>query len=185
MHELREGCPYTGAIPSQETWQFNYRADAYELIGFLRSPSAAEKRDVANGVAQFALLPLPPEAPDAICLAHRFGTMPWSDSLYSWHLVQQVRPEQATIPESLGEGQRALLTVFLVDIRTRTVASRIRAVTLSPEFTQALHGAIRHQSAMPWCGATEYIRQEQALYTRYPDSADIASSATIRCTGGR
>lgn len=173
------GQPYNPALPMppQDTWQYNYRQDQHELVGFIARPTMAETADYRHGGAEFALV----VQRDLIALAMRFGRQQWSDALYSWHLVPE--PER-TLPETDLPERRILLTVIVVD-RADGRVSVLRAVTLSPEFTRALHTAIRDQSARPWPGQAEYDRQIAALYARYPDSADLARAASVRCVGGQ
>lgn len=182
MHVYVVGQLYHPARRSwpQDSWQYNYRGGEHELVVFIRRPGTAEMSAFKSGQAQFALAALPPEAPDVIALAVRFGGMPWSDALYSWHLVPE---DQRRIPETDLPEQRILLSVVVVDCADGIVLA-LRGMTLSPEFTRALHAAIRDQSARPWPGEREYGRQIQALYARYPTSEALARAAAVRCNGG-
>lgn len=182
LHTTEVGQPYRGAFPPEDSWQYNFRGGQHELVGFILRPKASEVREIRSGRAEFALVALPPEAPDAIALALKFGSLPWSDAIYSWHLV----PEGQRVPprlEDLTPTSRALVPMLLVDRGSRIILAG-RGLTFSPEFTRALHAAIREQAARPWPGETEYGRQLQALYARYPSSEELAAAATVRCVGG-
>jgi hypothetical protein len=159
--------------------QYNFRDGAHELLLWLGSPSPAEVADIRQGEAEFALVVEPP----VIVLLYRFGrSIRWSDAPYSWH---RVPAGQRTLPEPLPEGEegRALLQIVLVDAATGIVRA-LRAVTLAPAFTAALHLAIREQARQPW-DSNAYDRALQRLYARYPTSEAMLAQAAARTTGGR
>lgn len=176
---IEVGKPYRGAFPPQDSFQYNFRGGQHELVAFVSRPTMVESQELRKGTVQFALL----TEGDLIVLCIRFGSMPWSDAVYSIHLVP---PDEAGLPDPGDEGgeKRALLTVIGVDRGSRNVLA-LRAVTFSAEFTAALHEAIRAQASRPFPGDAEYSRQIADLYRRYPRSADMVRDARARCTGGQ
>lgn len=183
MHDYRVGQPYS---PTRRGWpeiaQYNYRQGGHELVLFFRSPTSREIRAVRQGAAEFALY----HHEDLVVLLYRFGPpgegVPWSDAPYTWHLVP---PEQRTLPpagDELGPEARALLSVILVDAGTGIVRA-LRQVSLSPEFTRALHDAIREQAARTWSEPV-YDAQVDMLYGRYPTTEALLAAARARTAGG-
>lgn len=177
MNRLAVGEPY---IPGKTSWpevvEYNYDLNGHELRLFFGSPTDQEIRSVRRSPVHLALLV---EGP-VIYLVWRFeGFGSWSDGPFSIHLVPADR--RATPPVSSGE-QRALLQIVLVDAHTGILRA-IRAVTLPPHATQRLHAAIREQEAQPF-DRRAYDAALQALYRRYPDSADMARAAEILVKGG-
>jgi len=165
--------------PGRTTWpeasQYNYRRREHELLLFLGAPSPREVDSIRHGDAEFALCVKPP----LILFIYRFHpAMPWSDAPYSWHLVPQADRQ---IPPTLEEGQRALLSVVLVDSLTGII-SAMRQLTLSPEFTHGLHEAITEQAAQSW-DPVVYDRALNRLYGA-ASSATLANTAALRCHGG-
>lgn len=75
-----------------------------------------------------------------------------------------------------------LLHVILVNAMGGLLEA-LRTVSLSPEFTARLFAAIRRQAGAPWDRAA-YDRQLQDLYRRYPQTADLVATCSIRCEGG-
>ncbi len=176
-HAIAKDAPYPSAVPDRDTWQYNYRADTHELVGFFAPPRAEEIAAVERGEARFALLPYR----DVLVLAVRFGDLPWSDAAYSWHLVP---PEQRTLPDPVVPPQRRFLLVALVDRTSRRYAARPRMVSFTPSFTQALHRAIRDQAARAWPGDEAYDEQLAELYRRYPTTDALVEAAIAQCRGG-
>lgn len=178
---LSVGAPY---LAGRTTWPdgtslFSVSPGGYELACFLSAPSAREVRSYrAGSPCRFGLAVHPP----VLFLLYQFGELPWSDSPYSIRLLP---PERQHLPETAGlEDPHALLTVILVDAATGLVRS-IRAVTLSPAFTAALHLAIDDQRTGPWPGPAGYDRALEALYQRYPTSDALLATVTTRTEGGR
>lgn len=87
------------------------------------------------------------------------------------------------LPETEGPRTRALLEVVLVDADT-DLARAICVVSFSPEFTRALHGAIRAQAAAPWIGQAAYDAALTEVYRRYPTGGDLLQRAVARTLGG-
>lgn len=166
--------------PGRTSWpegpHYNYRSGAHELLLFYARPSKAEIDDIRKGPCEFAVV----ERGSAVALCYRFGGQPWSDAPYSWHLV----PEgQRDLPSAdLEADKRAVLSVLLVDASTGILRA-IRQVTWSPEFTRAMHAAIRRQAEAPWSEMT-YHRDVEALYSICPTSQALVSLATERTKGG-
>lgn len=172
--------------PDRASWpdgvtQYNYRSGGHELILFLARPRSTEVQTVKRGNTEFALV----TQDDLLLLLYRFDKngdgLPWGDAPYSWHLVpadQRDLPSEPETPE-----RRDLLHVLLVDAADGLIRA-IRVVTLSPSFTAVLRGSIREQAARPWPGDAAYDRQLQALYQRFPQTAEMLPLATARTPGG-
>lgn len=176
--EYRVGSLY---YPDRRSWPeraaFQYRGGAYELLLFLERPTAGEITDVRYGDAEFALLVSPP----AIVFCYRFGRMPWSDSPYTIHLLP--REEWGDLDAPVFGEQRALLTVILVDASDGRIRG-LRAVSLSPAFTDELRLAIREQAGQEWGGEAAYDRAIDRIYRQYPTSEAFVQAAGVRCRGG-
>lgn len=178
MHQFSVGQLYH---PLRTYWpevaQYNYRSGAHELVLFLGSPTEREVKAARKGKAEFALFVRQP----VIVLAYKFGDgIPWSDAVYSWHLVPE---SERDLPSADLESEvRANLHVLLVDAHTGLVRA-IRLVSFSPAFTRSLHGAIREQAAAP-LDSVRYDASIAELYSLYPSSTDFVRVAQSRCTGG-
>ena len=177
MNHYAVGQPYNARRTRwPEGTQYNYREGVHELIVFCSRPHPEEVRCYRAAWARFALHVAGP----SILLAFRFGNLPWCDAPYTWHLVpddQRVLP-----PADLGSDARTLIRVFLVSADDGVVRA-LRAMTWSPEFTRAMHRAIRRQSAQPW-DRLAYDRTLNAIYAQHRSSASLAKVAVVSCTGG-
>lgn len=159
-----------------EAGEYNFRMGAHELRLFWARPSVQEIQAVRQGQLEVALLVAPP----VLWFLYRVdGGCDWSDAPYTWHLLPQ---DQRIPPEPLTGEQRALLNVVLVDASDGIIKA-LRAVSLSPELSQALHGAIAEQRAAPWDTAA-YDRARTAAYQRYATSAHMARAARWRGVAG-
>lgn len=157
-----------------EVAQYNYRGGEHELTIFLERPRTKELEAARVGAADFALIASPP----VLLLCYRFGDgLPWSDAPYSWHLVPDA---ERTLPPEPELAERALLHVVVVDAATGIIRV-LRALTLAPEFSRALHRAIRAQSRIPW--SSHAFDRELSLLQR-STSAELAGRADVRCRGG-
>jgi hypothetical protein len=169
-------------VPGRTSWpeqsDFNLYDNGLELRLFFARPSAREVEDVRAGPCEFALRALG----DVVFLLYRFGaSVAWSDSPFSWWLVPEAR---RALPSAVDTGEtRAVLQVILADAASGIVRA-LRAVSLSPEFTRALLGAVRVQASTPWCGREDYDRQLAEAYRRYPTSDALLAAATARTAGG-
>lgn len=172
MYTYEVGKPY---VPGRRTWpevvQYNYRGGEHELVLFFNQPTAAEISDIRRGRAEFALY----ISGKQIVMLYRFGqSIPWSDAPYSIHLVPF---EQRTLPPETGPEEHALLQIILVDAGTGIIKA-MRVVSMSPDFTQTLHNAIRKQFDQPFTRSA-YNGELEKLFARY-SSADLAKMAQIR-----
>jgi len=167
----------TGRKRWPETAQYNYRRGTHRLELFYSSPSATEVTAIRTGPCEFALYARQP----LLVLCFRFkGAGGWSDAPYSWHLLPE---EERDLPSAdLEEEKRAMLQVVLVDAATGIVRA-IRMVSLSPEFTRALHAAIREQASAPWDSGA-YDRALDELYQTHPSTDALVAAAAARSSGG-
>jgi hypothetical protein len=178
MHSYAVGSLYH---PDRPRWpegsQFLCRSGSPELLLFFDTPAAAELADVARGRAEFALLD---ETHAVMFLLWRFGTLPWSDSPFSWWRLfeaERVLPVELPTPES-----RYLLPVLLVDAATGIVRA-IRTISLSPDFSRQLRAALENQLLHPEA-AGDYDAAIEKAYRRYPQTQLMVARAIARCEGG-
>lgn len=176
MHSISVGRPY---IEGRSSWpeasEYNYAANGHELRLFWPSPSDAETAAVRGGRMDLAILVRQP----VILLLYRItGACGWSDAPYSWHLVPESHRD---LPDEPKPDERALLQIVLIDASTGIVRA-IRATTLTPHATNALHRAIRAQSAAPW-DAGDYDAALQQLQQRSCDDLAAAAQVTMRAGG--
>lgn len=160
-----------------ETPQYNFRGGQHELVLFYRNPSRPEIRGARKSPLDLALvveLPL-------ILLLFRAPklTRGWSDAPFSWHLVGE--DERSLPPDLVGE-QRPLLHLILVRANGGQLLAQ-RALTLPPDFAQALHGAIREQASIPW-NRNQYLSRLDQLYAQYPRTDDLLKLAVARGRAG-
>lgn len=174
MHRYAVGEPYTERTHWPELAQYNYRGGEHELVLFFDRPTSKETQAVRKEVVEFALF----IERRLIVMLYRFGTaIPWSDAPYSIHLVPS---EQRTLPPATGPAEQALLHIVLVDASSGIIRA-LRVVSLVPEFTQALHRAIREQAEMPFTRA-DYNGELESLFARY-SSAELARMSRLHITG--
>lgn len=172
MHTLSVGQLYhPGRTQWPEVGEYNYRAWQHELRLFWRAPSDADIEAVRAGAIHLGLYVRQP----VVWLLYRIeGACDWSDAPYSIHLVAGA---ERTPPDPVTAETRALLTVVLADADTGIVRA-LRAVSMSPRFTRALHAAIAQQLAQPF-DAAQHEAQIAATYARYSHSKQMARDATI------
>jgi hypothetical protein len=186
MHVLSVGKPYN---PARTRWpecsQYNYRGGQHELLLMFPGPTLSEVEAVRKGQAEFGLYVEPP----VILVCYRFGAgkagVPWSDATYDWHKLHASRPDEATVPPDPAAASpelRAILSVVLVDANDGNV-NALRQVSVSPEFTAALHRAIRAQADAP-AAAGRFEAVHQDIYRRHPTAEALAAACPVRTIGG-
>ncbi|ODT98124.1 MAG: hypothetical protein ABS79_06420 [Planctomycetes bacterium SCN 63-9] len=128
----------------QRTWpnstEYSFGPSGHELTLFRPNITRQMIEDVRRGPTEFAIIV---EA-SIIVLAYRFGeSIPWEDALYCWHLQPEFR---RVIPSrEARHAGRSLLWVTLVGSDDGIIHAQ-RGLTLSPEFSDSLHDAIRNQA---------------------------------------
>ena len=173
MYLYEVGKLYSGRKRWPELAQYNYRGGEHELILFLGGPNKKEVEDVKNGDAEFALF----VERDLIILLYKFGqSIDWSDAPFSIHLVPLA---ERVLPELINDNTRVLLHVLLVDASTGIIKA-MRAISLSNEFSAALHQAILDQAKKTFT-KNEYDRELTGLYNGY-SSSTLATMAPIHYT---
>jgi hypothetical protein len=124
--------------------QYTHGPNGHELTLFLPEIDDRHVQDVKSGEGEFAVIARLP----LIVLAYRFGqSIPWSDVPYCWHM--QPAHYRVVPPLGLSPEARALLWITLVGAHDGIIYAQ-RGMTLAPEFTRFLHGAIRAQARMPF-----------------------------------
>lgn len=158
--------------------QYTYGPGGHELTLFRPDIDERIVQDVRCGEAEFAII----TRPSVIVLAYRFGhSIPWGDAPYCWHFQPahwRAIPDLEASPEL-----RALIWISLVDANDGIIRAQ-RGMTLSPEFTNVLHSAIRAQAGEPFdpdqCAAA--VRD---LLIAYPTARARLSLAQARTIGNQ
>ena len=177
LHRYEVGKPYLPEkIHWPETAKYSAGQGEHKLLLFFRSPSAAERRDAASGVAEFALVDLP----SVLFFLYRVGErIGWSNAPYNVHL--EPAEQRVEIP-SLAPEQRLPLTLLLIDAATGIVQVN-RSLTLSHEFGVTLHDALHAQLAAPF-DRTTYHQACTAAYNRFPTTQLLLNQAIARSQAG-
>lgn len=155
---------------------YNYRKGQHELQIFLNSPAAEEIEAVKSSTCRFAFC----EEDDVIFFLYNFELgLPWSDASFSFHMLSE--SERELPPEDLTPESRVGLSIYLVDA-SNGVLRAMRSVTLSHEFAQILHTAIKRQAEKIFNQA-EYEKQLSSLYERFTPE-DLLERSVLTCRGG-
>jgi hypothetical protein len=164
----------------RETWpeggQFTYSPGGLELTLFHSDIREDIVNEVRRGEVELALiveLPL-------IVLTYRFGqSIPWNDVPYSWHMQPVSWRVVPSVERSLES--RALLWITLVGAEDGIIHAQ-RGVTLSPNFTRLLHGAIRDQALMAF-DPEECTSAISKVFLNYPTTVERLALAEARTMG--
>jgi hypothetical protein len=176
MYEYKVGALYNeNRTQWEEGSEYNWRSGIHEIRLFFRNPKPIEVQAVKQGEATFGLL----ISEDVILLAFKFGSIPWSDASYTIHRVPE--HERTLPPLEIGPNERQLMTIFLVDAGTGMLLA-IRQVSLSHDFTVALHKAINEQAHRPF-DQVIYDRHLHQLYSQYESKA-LFKLSKVTCKGG-
>lgn len=157
-------------LPS-DGFQWSLSEDGAELFVFVDAPTTDEVESVRTGSGRFALI----AGDHALILAHRFGTMPWSDA--PWQACRQIDRTAGLI--DVPPGQRLPVLVLLVD-STTGILRAIRLGTWDAAFAVAVSAAIRRQlrnQSTNEQGAAEIA----AWYREYPTPEALVERADIAC----
>ena len=158
--------------------QYSHGPNGHELTLFLTEIADRHVRDVKHGEGEFAIIIRFP----LIVLAYRFGqSVPWSDVPYCWHMQPshyRVIPPPEPAPET-----RALLWITLVGARDGIIHAQ-RGMTLAPEFTRILNGAIRAQAREPF-NPDRCMAIISDLLIAHPCTLDRLPLARARTLGNR
>lgn len=152
-----------GQTQFPESSQYNYRGGAHELVLFFNHPSQEEVNAVATGEATFAIT----FERGILFFCFQFGrVIDWSDAPYTWHMVPS---DQQVPPPELGDLERSLLTIVLVDSTTGIIKA-LRVVTLSHQMSAKLFEDINAQRRLSFDQA-QYDATLAALTSRYTSFA--------------
>lgn len=144
--------------------QYVHGGLGHELTLFVAAPTPAMIAGIRGGEARFALS----ETGPVFYLAYSFEGWPgWADVPYCWHLQHPAARE--TPPAASATETRALLWITLVEADDGLIRAQ-RGLTLSPEFTDALHRAIRAQAEAPF-DSLECVRAIAEAGRERPDVA--------------
>jgi len=159
-----------------EAVDYNYRGGGHELRMFLNRPSIQEVSDIRHGEAEFGLL----VEGTIIFLLYRFGkSIQWSDAPFTWWVVPESERAMPNPEPTLSE--RALVQIILTDAATGIIKA-MRALTWSPEFTAAIHDAIRSQASNGF-DKKAYDEHLATVYTMFT-SEQLLARCGIRTVGG-
>lgn len=175
MYIIEVGKPYSAIRSSwAEGVEYNFTKEGHQLRIFMNFNSKGIKV-VKEGGIKFAL------AVEGDILLFMFeigGLFDWSDCPYS---IQMVKEELRLEAPELGENERAILQIVLVEAKSG-ILKAIREVTFSHDFSVKLHEAINKQIGKPITRAS-YNEQVKRIQTQIP--IEILLSRTIaRCKGG-
>ncbi|RQR34822.1 hypothetical protein DIE22_16165 [Burkholderia sp. Bp9142] len=172
---------YTTPEKEQETCRddegahFGYVDTGPHLQISMTAPTRDEVRAFRKGRARFVLVE---EWPILFFLA-KFGDMPWWDAPYSLSILPQ---ELRRMNEEYRPGLRYSLTSVLIDSLSGGQRG-VRVCTLSPEFSNALHGALERQRGST-VDRESYDRVIDQAYRRFPSTESMLPSAVCKCDGG-
>ena len=171
------GLPYAEGWRSLEDGvEYRYRG-GHELRVVLRDLTEREVARIGGeGGVHLALV----VEPLVFTLVAGFeGVIPWSGAPYSWH---HLRDEERALPAPLAEGEAVQFTIVLVEGNDGIVRA-VRPVTLSPDFSLALHTAVRDQASRSF-DEKEYERQAGALHQQWR-AGELVNRAGARWSSGR
>ena len=175
----RVGLPYApGWRSPADGLEYGYR-EGHELRVTLRDLTDREVARIGSeGEVHLALIAQPLVF---TLLAGFEGVIPWSGAPYSWH---QLRDEERALPPPLVDGETVVLTIVLVEGYDGIVRA-VRPVTLSPDFSLALHTAIRAQAGR-FFDQGEYERQADRLHQQWraEEPVDQACARWSSARGG-
>lgn len=158
-YELAIGRPYDPTRSHYpQTEQLRVSDTICELVRFWPSPTWDEITQHQHGEATFALVD---EAPDLLLLAHRFGSLEWSDTPFQAHRMTSA---PTGVPD-VAPGESLTLTTVLVDSETGIIRA-LRLDALSSAFSTALAEAVAAQLAAPFDDRAAALKQRR-LYDRY------------------
>jgi len=158
--------------------QYHYAAHGHELTVFQPDLNETLIHDVARARAEFALVVREP----ILLFAYRFGDSgPWADAPYCWHL----QPPDARLipPDEISRESRALLWITLVGAEDGIIHAQ-RGVTLAPDFTRVLHGALRRQARSEF-RPDDCISALSGLVASHPSAVDRLALACSETIGNR
>jgi hypothetical protein len=148
--DLREWAHTPACIPWPEGADYQYRLGSHRLVLAIHGVARRCEAAVGRAEAEFALVVAGP----LLVFGSRFGdTLPWSWAApYNWHFAPPAeRVVPAAVPLTPGNYARLWSTLWITSWDRAAGRARIgRAVALRPEFTHALHGALREQAMRPF-----------------------------------
>lgn len=145
MHKLEVGKLY---IKDKTLWpdgvvEYNYTANGHTLLILFSNPSQQEIDAVKRGKKQFWLY-IDPNT-DIIFLMFKFqlgkDVVLTGDSSFNYHLVPEHGRKE---PDTVGEKERSLLSIILVDSNTGIIKA-MNASTFTHLFSVKLHESIYNQ----------------------------------------
>ena len=160
-----------------EAVEYSYQAGDHTLLLSMKNLHPKEIEGVREAEAEFGLYC----ENGILFLLYRFGiALPWSDSAFSWWNVAEEDRRIPAPPENPAE--RILLKIILIEAVTGIVEA-IRVTTLSPDFTEKLHNAIREQAAGKELSRAEFVARSLAIYKNHTPF-DLAAKAIVKTYGG-
>lgn len=168
---------FEGRDELPEAIEYNYQGGDHTLLLSMKNLHPEEIRAVREEQAEFGLYC----ENEIIFLLYRFGeALPWSDSAFTWWNVAE---EDRRIPApQANPAERILLKIILVEAANGIVKA-IRVTTLSPNFTEKLHNAIREQAMGEELSRAEFVARSLAVY-KNKTPFDFAANAIVKTKGG-
>jgi hypothetical protein len=154
---------------------FHFDEGGPKLVIRWDQPTPQEVSDIRRGPCEFALMS---HGPVLFFLA-KFGQQEWMDAPYS---IQMLPPAERTLSEDFWPGRRYALLVCILDTRTGAQCGG-RFVSLSPHFSEQLHGKVRHQLREPLTRA-EYNLVVDEAFAQFSTAELMLQKSIARTAGG-
>jgi hypothetical protein len=136
-----------------EAVEYSYQSGEHTLLLSMNNLHPKEIEAVREAEAEFGLYC----EKGIVFLLYRFGdALPWSDSAFSWWNIAEA---------------------------SNGIVKAIRVTTLSPDFTEKLHDAIREQAAGEELSRAEFVKRSLKVYENRTPS-DLAAKAIVKTKGG-
>lgn len=178
-YRLAIGKPYpTGKSPYPDGADYDFRDGRHELRIFRGKGIRKAGEAIRRSPVEFGLL----AESTGMMLVARFGPSLSCACPYHWHHTAEVTggPTMPPGPGAKPPRPKVRITTILIEAATGIVRA-MREVSVSAEFTRALHRAISDQAAGPYDRAG-HERWVDAM-TRY-STDQLWQRCTIRCQGG-
>ena len=163
----------------RKTWpttaEYTYGPWGHELTLFRPNISSNLVEEIRTSESEFSLF----VEKSIFVLAFRFGTLDWGNTPYCWHLQPESR--RVIPPFDPFRKDRSLLWVSLVGCEDGIVRAQ-RGIAFSPEFTTAIHDAIRSQAMRPF-DPRECTLDVGAVYNNCSSIEQQLEHATVRAVG--
>jgi hypothetical protein len=160
-----------------EAVEYSYQSGEHTLLLSMNNLHPKEIEAVREAEAEFGLYC----EKGIVFLLYRFGdALPWSDSAFSWWNIAE---EDRRIPAPRENAAERILLKIILTEASNGIVKAIRVTTLSPDFTEKLHDAIREQAAGEELSRAEFVKRSLKVYENRTPS-DLAAKAIVKTKGG-